>query len=286
MRSDKEMLELIINIADRDERVRAVYMNGSGTNVNAPEDILRDYDIVYIVTETKSFYEDENWIKNFGEVLYMQCPERNDSLIGMDYNLDESFGWLVIFEDYNRLDIHVETLSHFRDSGFINDSLTKVLLDKDGLLTDVPVPSDRDYWVKKPTNEEFRVCCNEFWWCLNNVAKGLWRYEIPYAQDMLNMYVRQELVKMLSWKVGIMTDFSVSVGKSGKYLNRWLSYEEWERFLETYSSGIAGEMWRAVNVMCDLFDDVASEVAGELGYDYDWKESDNARHYLQFVRGL
>lgn len=54
MRTEKEMYDLILDIAQKDERIRAVYMNGSRTNTNVQIDIFQDYDIVYIVTETKS----------------------------------------------------------------------------------------------------------------------------------------------------------------------------------------------------------------------------------------
>ncbi|MHB1485565.1 MAG: aminoglycoside 6-adenylyltransferase [Saccharofermentanales bacterium] len=36
-------------------------------------------------------------------------------------------------------------------------------------------------------------CCNNFWWCLNNVAKGIARDELPYVMHMLNEVVRSEL---------------------------------------------------------------------------------------------
>lgn len=32
MRSEKEMMDLILGVAQKDERIRAVYMNGSRTN--------------------------------------------------------------------------------------------------------------------------------------------------------------------------------------------------------------------------------------------------------------
>ena len=52
MRTEKEMMDLILGVAKKDERIRAVYMNGSRTNPNAARDILQDYDIVYVVEET------------------------------------------------------------------------------------------------------------------------------------------------------------------------------------------------------------------------------------------
>ena len=42
MRTEKEMYGLIISIAQSDERIRAVYLNGSRTNPNVPKDIFQD----------------------------------------------------------------------------------------------------------------------------------------------------------------------------------------------------------------------------------------------------
>lgn len=53
MRTEQEMLNLILSIAKNDERIHAVYMNGSRTNPNADKDIFQDYDIAYVVDETK-----------------------------------------------------------------------------------------------------------------------------------------------------------------------------------------------------------------------------------------
>ena len=48
MRTETEMMELILSVAKEDERIRAVYMNGSRTNPNAPKDLFQDYDIVSV----------------------------------------------------------------------------------------------------------------------------------------------------------------------------------------------------------------------------------------------
>ena len=68
MRSESDMLTTILNVARNDERIRAVYMNGSRTNPNVEKDIYQDFDIVFVVTETSSFVEDESWMEHFGEV--------------------------------------------------------------------------------------------------------------------------------------------------------------------------------------------------------------------------
>lgn len=75
MHSEKEMLDLILNTAKEGERIRAVIMNGSRTNPNVIRDIFQDYDIEYIVHETKSFREDKLWIDRFGNACMCNIPK-------------------------------------------------------------------------------------------------------------------------------------------------------------------------------------------------------------------
>ena len=82
----------------------------------------------------------------------------------------------------------------------------------------------------------FEDCCNEFWWVSTYVAKGLCREEILFASEHLISYVRPMLLKMIIWRVGLETDFSLSIGKSNKYLEKYLSKEMWERLLKTYEN--------------------------------------------------
>ena len=57
MRSEKEMMDLILSIAYEDDRIRAVILNGSRTNPNVKPDLFQDYDIVYLVTEVAPFLQ-------------------------------------------------------------------------------------------------------------------------------------------------------------------------------------------------------------------------------------
>lgn len=212
----------------------------------------------------------------------MQYPDENP-----DYPSDKEhfYGWLIQFADGNRLDLHVETAEYAKTS-ILEDKLCEILLDKEGILPEIPESTDEDYWVKRPKEYQFLCTCNEFWWCLDNVAKGLWREEIPYVQDMINFCIRPQLVKMLSWKIGIGTEFRCSIGKSGKYMYRYLSKEDWNMFLQTYASGDAEEIWDSVMTMCELFDTTAKQVEKELMFTYNQEEADNCMAFLKHIRKL
>lgn len=287
MRTEQEMYDLILKVAEEDERIRAVYIDGSRTNPNAPRDIFQDYDVGYVVRETESFIKDRDWTERmFGKILYMQRPDEFAEFFP-DEGVDpaKSYGWLMQFADGNRIDLHVETIASAQE-GIFDDTLRKILLDKDGILPEIPESNDSGYFVKKPAQEEYICACNEFWWCLNNVAKGLWRGEMTYVQHMVNHVVRIQLEKLLSWKVGLITDWSVSVGKSGKYMNRWLPEKDWNEYLSTWFSCDVKEAWEAAVRMCTLFDRTAKEVGAGLGCEYNQTEAENSFSYFRHVRML
>ncbi len=282
MRTEQEMFDLILSTAYKDERIRAVYMNGSRTNKNAVKDIFQDYDIMYVVEETTSFREDKSWIDQFGERLFMQYPEDNSFY---QKDVENCYGWLIQFTDGNRLDLHVCTLRHALNN-ISEDRLCTILLDKDKCLPNIPEATDEDYWIKKPTEKQFLDTCNEFWWCLNNIAKGLWREEIPYVMDMLNCIVRPQLIRLLEWKIGFQTNFSVSTGKSCKYMYKWLEAKTWNKFLKTYPCGVIKDIWEAVFIMCDLFNDAVREVSCMMKVKYNEIEANNSYKYLKDVHVL
>lgn len=59
MRTEQEMMNLLIDSAANDDRIRLVTMEGSRTNRNISRDDFQDYDISYFVTEMVSFKADD-----------------------------------------------------------------------------------------------------------------------------------------------------------------------------------------------------------------------------------
>ncbi len=102
MRSEQEMFELIINTARNDDRIRAVIMNGSRANPNAPRDFFQDYDIVYIVTDVASLKQDPDWIRCFGELMILQLP---DDMGDPPPTKRFGYAYLMQFLDGNRIDL-------------------------------------------------------------------------------------------------------------------------------------------------------------------------------------
>jgi aminoglycoside 6-adenylyltransferase len=281
MRREQEMLDIIVGTARDDERVRAVIMNGSRANPNAPKDIFQDFDIVYIVTDVTPFKNNLEWIKRFGDLMILQMPEemsdpppRNDGIVV----------YLMQFADGNRIDLGIFPLSMVEE--LEKDSLSLLLLDKDGILRNLAPASESSILPKPPTAKAFSDCCNEFWWLCPYVAKGLWREEIVYARHVLDFFMRDQLNRALVWHIGVKTGFQRNPGKFGRYFQQYLEPDSWNLLMSTYASSGYGETWEALFNMGKLFRKTAISLAEHFGYEYPFEDDQRVSAHLEHVRSL
>ena len=278
MRTEQEVMDLILNIAKIDERIRAVLLVGSRANPSVPRDSYQDYDIIYFVEDITPFYNNPAWVEeHFGKPLIMQMPEAMRYPVG-----DGNFNYMMIYPDGVRIDLS------FKFEKYIdNGEPAVVLMDKDnggGFLPPLPVPNDKCWYIKPPSPLFFYSCCNNFWWCLNNVAKGIARDELPYVMYMLNNVVRSELHDMINYYIGVHHSFNLSTGKEGKYFKKYLPSELYSQYTATYPSSNYTDIWASIDTMCDLFHTLAVTVAAHFDFAYRQEEEDGMRMYLRMVK--
>jgi aminoglycoside 6-adenylyltransferase len=270
MRSPDEIQKLIIEKAKSDDRIRAVLLNGSRANRKIVPDKHQDFDVVYIVEEISSFIADHSWVDIFGERIIRQLPDEMNfgKMVGKEV---AGFHYLMLLKDGNRIDLTLLAIDKI-DKDFRLDSLTVLWLDKDNLFSKIPVPDDSDYLIRKPGEKEFIDTCNEFWWVCTYVSKGLLRNEITYSKEMLETVVRPMFMKIIEWHIGIENGFSVSFGKGGKLMMKYLTNEDYEKVLSTYSDQHVENNWKALFIMMELFEVFAAKVAAKLNFQYNSAE--------------
>ncbi len=280
MRSEQEILELIVGTATADDRIRAVVLNGSRAILTAARDPFQDFDVVYIVTDVAAFRHNLDWIRRFGELMILQMPDEMEG----PAPADGRFTYLVQFTDGNRIDLTIFPLAKLPEME--KDSLSVLLLDKDGILEPLPPATESSYLPKSPEAKAFADCCNEFWWVCPYVAKGLWRAEITYAKAMMDDIVRAQLMKMLAWHIGVKSGFASNPGKLGRHFQRYLEPETWTMLLKTYSDASEDHTWDALEAMCSLFRAAAIQVAELCGFDYPHGDDKRVSAHLKHVRTL
>ncbi len=262
------MMQLIMNFAEQDERIRVVGMNGSRVNKNIEKDSYQDYDIVYLVTEMDSFIKNREWIDYFGEILIMQTPEDSELF---PPSLGNWFSFLMQFTDGNRIDLMLVPIEEL-DSYVKNDSLTTILLDKDERVKNKPIPTEESHFLQMPTENQFLDACNEFWWVSTYVAKGLCRNEFLYATNHIEKVMREEILRLIAWKVGCQYGFQVNLGKSYKFLEQYTTARDWQALQQTFQLSTYDNCWRVLFHMFEMYRELVTFVADRLQFkvpDYD-----------------
>ena len=280
-RSEETMLGLILGFARDDDRIRVVVMNGSRVNPNVEKDIFQDHDIVYFVTEVAPFREETRVVPYFGTPIIVQKVEDQVYRPGSG---DGRYTYNIQFADGNRIDMGFYPLEMM--DGQLSDSLTRVLLDKDGILPDLPEPSERGYFLTEPTQQWYDDCCNTFLFTLgSHIPKTLWRRKLPLLKAHTNG-LREDLVLMLRWYVGVTKGFERSVGSEGKNLQQHLAPEIWNAFERTCAGFDYSDIWDSLMAFHALFERIAIPVGDHFGYRFPEQESKGVLSFLEHVRKL
>jgi aminoglycoside 6-adenylyltransferase len=279
MRKETEMMELIMNKAIEDDRIRAVAMDGSRANKNAVHDRYSDFDIVYFVRDVREFTKDKSWITYFGDILIVQYPE-DWYKHPYDYDSHDTFAYLIQFEDGNRIDLTIVDIRNIEGEKDNNEPRV-ILLNKDGFEELKLVDDEKAFYLKPPTNKEFYNTCNEFRWISLYIAKGLCREEFYYAKYAYDVLIMEMFMKMLNWKIGIEHGFEITTGYLNKYLKRFLSADEMSRFQGIFPNGKYEDMWDKLFLIYDYFHELEAAVAERFGFPYDRVERKRVRDFLE-----
>ena len=254
MRTDTEMMEGIVQIAET-LQVEAVALSGSRTSPHSPKDEFQDYDVVYIVDDLEDLISDLSWLNQFG-----------NRLISQHNVVDHRHLYLMLFEDGNRIDLTLcpkEYIQEWVDS----EANFEVIKDDKGLFESY-LPSPKRYWTCPPTEEEFAVSCNEFWWVSAQVVKAIRRNQLIYATDHLYGICQQEILKVLAWQV-TSDRGAVDIGKNYKYLFHYLPAEKEKVFSALLDLSSIEKVDQSLFATMNVFDREAQSLAQKMRFAYD-----------------
>ncbi|MFC6591310.1 aminoglycoside 6-adenylyltransferase [Deinococcus lacus] len=269
------LLAQALAFAEADDRVRAAVLSGSRVNGAVQADAFQDIDLTFYVRELPTFTRDPHWIDRFGERMILQVPA---FMAETPYDHASCILYLMQFVSGERLDLGLVPLE--RRAEYPPESLSKVLLDKDGAFAHLPPPHEGDFFPTPPTAQAYAHCCNEFWWLVPYVVKGMARGQLGYAKYHLDTLMRGELLRMLEWAFGCRTDWQRNPGKLGARLGEVLP-GQWQAELQaTYAGPSPADNWAALLTMTALFRRAAAEVASCTGHSYPAQDDRRVSAYL------
>lgn len=268
---DKRLTE-IIDIAIADENIRGVILYGSRACDDIDTDMYQDYDIYYIVNNIDAFSVDV-----YKDIGLMFIP----SDIYSDLFENEKT-YLMQFSDYSRIDLTICTYEVFCKQ-HMGQGAMKCLLNKDNILNGVDTDNNSMNWVKPFDKQSYLDTCSEFFWEVQNMAKGLKRDQISFALFIRDISLRDMLNRMVDVYIGMNNNYRVSVGTLGKYRKKYLPADHYNMYRKTYNSNTYEDCWDSLFSMISLFDILAKKIAEKYNYIYPQEKKDFVMKYLEFV---
>ena len=266
-----EELEKIIEFAKNDKNIRALVLQGSYVNKSALIDEFSDLDPLFYVDDLDKFINDDAWKKQFGYPI---------SCFNDEGEYKDNLKWytrLTIYSDGFKIDFGFQSVKLAK---YANDMpLYKIYLDKDNILPEPEVYDDRKFYIKKPTEEEFLDRMNTFFFDTSYIVKSLLREEFAFEKYIEAEIHENKIIKLLEWYIAIKNDFLVNTGIYGRYFKKYLSEDEWQMFLATFSDCDKHNVVKSLFAKFDLVRYLGKYIAKNLNYKYPAKHERDMYEY-------
>ncbi|HCM90210.1 MULTISPECIES: aminoglycoside 6-adenylyltransferase [Vagococcus] len=224
-------------------------MNGSRVNPNIPEDKFKDYDVVFFTTDLDKYIKDPSFLNTFGEILIMTEPE-NDPVCPNELLKGKGYVYLVQYVDGLRIDLQIRLLETLTDY-LVEDSLTLIIEDKDNLIKNLPVPTESDYYLTKPSQLQVENSITEFWWMVPNILKATLRNQLLLAEFYLRL-AREEVVQTMTWTIAAKEGWNKNYGKECTHSLNYLDKETRAQLSNSFVTGDSEKILVALREMIAL----------------------------------
>ncbi len=274
MRSEREILDQVLDLAKRDDNIRAVIR----TDLLPVRKYLYSYSFCLVVDDVEEYDSNDAFGTCFGDRILLYRGDRNYPEL-----FPGTKAHLMVFCDGITLVINAMDKESFlqryngenaHENVWIGDTYQKIL-DKDGMLPAIERLEERQtLFSETPTEAEFLGTCDEFWWVMKTFAEYILRKELPAAMFYLNVAVRDLINKMLRWYIFLHSGRPVDLGILDSRLQSLLEKELFQLYEKTYPDADYDHIWNAFSAAAELFGKSGNSVSDLCGFSYP-KDTEN-----------
>jgi aminoglycoside 6-adenylyltransferase len=142
------------------------------------------------------------------------------------------------------------------------------ILDKDGLEDAMRRDTPKPPRARLPSSDEFLSLCSDFLYHAMWAAKKLRRGELWVAKSCADGYMKQQLLRMLTWHAHAAHGSGYDTWHNGRFLESWADPHVLDALHQTFAHYDEADIRRALSKTVELFRWVAKETAADLGYRY------------------
>jgi len=282
MRTEREIIDRVLALAEDDDGVRAVIR----TDLLPVRAYLHSCNFIFVVNDIDR-YDGDVFRYSLGErILLFRADRRYPELFpgAKAHLMVFGDGATIVIQAMGR-DAFLERVNadHEQRDVWIGETFQK-LLDKDGLLTmEDRLEEGQALCSEIPTEAAFTGACDEFWWVMKTFAEYTLRRELPAAMYYLNVSVRDLMNRMLRWHIVLRAGQPVDMGILDSHLEQLLDKDLFRLYQATYPDAQYPRIWEAFGAAARLWHEAGSRVAKQCGFEYPRETEENM---LAFIRNL
>lgn len=163
--------------------------------------------------------------------------------------------YLLLAQDGQQL--HVKSLTEQQAHQLLEyEEYLRVLIDKDQFLASTTSPC-----ISAPTNEQFTMCCQQFWQGQQFALTSLQRQEHLPAIYYIEQKIRKPFMTMLLWSLSAQQSFSLTMSPMYNELEGILNAEQYAAFIEIFNLGTIENVQHSLQTMRAFFQEATFTVS-------------------------
>ena len=246
--TDDDFLSKLVGWAEARSDIACLVMTGSRAQPNATVDSYSDYDLEIFTDDPHRYTASSDWMGEIADVWVFLAPESSRGCPTR----------LIIFDDGRKVDFSILPVSALEEA-VATQGLTDLyrqgyltLVDKHGLAARLPPPSYSPAVRHIPTEAEFRLTVQEFWFEAWHIPKYLSRGDLWVVKHR-DWTMKQLLLRMLEWRAIAENGTGVDVGQIGLHMKEWTPAQMWDRLCEVFARFDGADSRRALLATVALF---------------------------------
>lgn len=258
--------------------IRAILLAGSKARTNHPGDEWSDFDFEIYTTDYNEYFSKGTFINQFGET-WIRLPKQTE---------DGDPQFLVVFAGGQKVDFTffpIDLLHQQVARQNLFDSQKRgyeVLIDKDGLAAQLPLPLTGSPIYQRPSAEKFKRTNESFWYSIIYQAKQIRRRNM-WVVKQADRIIKDDLYQMLEWHAQATHNWQYETWHGGHFMQEWTEDANWRGLHRVYGHFDPIDSWQALFGSMNLFRKLAQATAQRLTYPYDQKMDDTITSYIQVL---
>lgn len=239
---EKRLSATMVHWAESNEKIRALALCGEAVNRAAVKKHFPLYEW-YLAVAGDFHLDHVVWKTIFGETPILAG--------GFSQGLRKEDRIRLAFEGGVRFNLT------FYDPTYLSpaleeESLHRLLVDKDQQMTEQQEPTDLSHRCKRPDEGQCQLWCSRFFSSVMDAVISLHRGEVLSSQLFLEN-ARQPLLEISKAATAFDADFRLNLGDHGENLSAYMDEVCYDHLLRSFAFSEVARIWDAIFQACMLF---------------------------------